>query len=61
MIGMSGIALTLHQRERPKNRDPNRQHAKNDCGWPAPLTCVLHKPTPKLRENLTKDESQNTA
>lgn len=60
---MSGRALNLHQRKTITGTQ-NRQRAKNDCGWPAPLTHALHKPTPKAQGEphkgggSGKDESQ---
>lgn len=63
MIGMSDRALTPHQRKTITGTQ-NRQRAKNDCGWPAPPTCALHKPTPRAQGEPHKgggggkDESQ---
>lgn len=63
MIGISGRALTPHQRKTITGTQ-NRQRAKNDGGWPAPLTHALHKPTPRAQgephkgKGGGKDESQ---
>lgn len=51
MIGMSGHPSSEKD---PKTGTQNRQCAKNDCGWPVPLTYVLHKPALRLRENLIR-------